>query len=355
MPSVAESLAGQATPLQAALDAGIDTLSKNQVVTFTKYVRLVLPIDGYVFWVRADKVGASALADASAANAFALNQPPRVVTPATVINVQGSLHHATDNRQEVEANYSVNHMVFTAEIEVQDLNQVGPATLFMATVGGIPYAFSQRGRFYEQAKVWHYVGDAVYPELASQIVGENFDATNYVVSNSLPLWLALNSYVMPYTAPPVYPSIVLFPAMLVPHNLAPPYGIVDVEESESLVTAATLDPQANQIQLVRDLVTVTLYGLRNFQAEDWLTAVLRYSLDTDAIGIMNMPVVKDAKRGQVELGALAMKKTVQFEISYYQNRANQAARQLIEQAIVTYLPQPLIAPSYHVVPLPGPL
>ena len=38
------------------LAAGVDMLSIQQEITFTRYIRLVLPLDGYVFWVKADMV-----------------------------------------------------------------------------------------------------------------------------------------------------------------------------------------------------------------------------------------------------------------------------------------------------------
>lgn len=56
MVSVTEGFTQQ-TPLQAALDAGLEQIDNQQVITFTQYTRTVLPADGYVFWV----IGAGAL------------------------------------------------------------------------------------------------------------------------------------------------------------------------------------------------------------------------------------------------------------------------------------------------------
>ncbi len=47
--------------IAAALAGGVETLSLQQEITFTQYVRLVLPLDGFVFWVRSDLLTASAL------------------------------------------------------------------------------------------------------------------------------------------------------------------------------------------------------------------------------------------------------------------------------------------------------
>ena len=38
--------------------------------------------------------------------------------------------------------------------------------------------------------------------------------------------------------------------------------------------------------------------------------LFQYSLDTDNIGIMNMPIIKDEKRTQKEIGVIAQKKSM---------------------------------------------
>ena len=103
-----EAIQGQGTPIGADLHAGAEAISIEQVIQFTKYVRLVLPLDGYVYWVRADMVRPSALYNASKLNTFQLNEPPSLVNNAPTINAQGSLHFATDIRQEESENYASN-------------------------------------------------------------------------------------------------------------------------------------------------------------------------------------------------------------------------------------------------------
>jgi hypothetical protein len=83
-------------------------------------------------------------------------------------------------------------------------------------------------------------------------------------------------------------------------------------------------------------VRITLYGTRNFSALDFVDCVNQYSLDTDLIGIMNLPTVRDEKRTQSELSTIAMKKSVEFVVSYYQQRANDVARQIILSAIPSF-------------------
>ena len=50
--------------------------------------------------------------------------------------------------------------------------------------------------------------------------------------------------------------------------------------------------------------------------------------------------MRDQKREQAELGILAMKKTINFKVSYLQQSMPDVARVLIEKATATMLPQP---------------
>jgi hypothetical protein len=62
------------------------------------------------------------------------------------------------------------------------------------------------------------------------------------------------------------------------------------------------------------------------------------------MGIMNSPIPADAKRGQVEISALAQKKTIVFHASYYQARVQTLARQLITQAFLEDFIVPQLEP-----------
>ena len=325
-------------PLAAALAVGVDALARDQIITFTKYVRLVLPLDGYVFWVKADLVSESALLNTSRLNSFPLNAAPRVIDPAPTLDAKGSLHQVTDTRQDETETYAVNKLIFTSEVEVSDLNEVNPAMLWLATYGGVRFAFSSRRSFYRQADLYHYVGDAVYSDMAPQIIDSlaGFDTRNVVVSNSLPLWLALNGYAPAYAA--FGNRVPLYPSFLLPNNLAPPFAAVHIPPGQTNALQATpsFDATLGHYQLVTEPVKITLYGLRNFSALDFLDCVNEYSLNTDNFGVMNMPVIRDEKRTQTELNAIGMKKSIEFTISYYQTTARNIARQLILNAIPTY-------------------
>ena len=339
------------TSLNASLRAGLGVLSGDQVVQFIKFVKLILPLDGSVFWVRASLLSPSAMLGAAKYNAVFYNQPLVVLQGANVVDAPGSLHHSIVNRQDQDQSVAVNRMVFTSEVEITDLNDVSPHVMYMAHVDGERFSFSERRSFYKRAGLYHYAGDAVYPTMESQIIDavEGLDMRNVIVSNSLPIWLTLNEFM------PMYPSY------LVPDNLPPPFGVVHIGESDTRALQAVplIDARSNHWQLAADRVKITMYGLRNFSALDFQDYVNAYSLATDNIGIMNCPIVKDAKQWQTELSALAMKKTIDYEVSYYQGRVRDVARQYIKRCIPHYFigaPNPsMIFPGDDVaLPYEGP-
>lgn len=417
--SIAEAVQKQRKPLGAALAAGVESISYNQTVTFTKYVKVILPLDGFVFWVKADLVsgtaqkllfpadktivpfggtaitavngpvgggfitnpytaadqgisvaeplyysftGAAALGET--ADTFPIWPGQTILIPTDMagdvsvnaatsghkfsaivyqtgasVTVKGSMHYSSQTNQNEDETYGLNRMVFTSEQEIEEFNTVGPNTMFIGEFDGLKFAFSNRRSFYEQSGLHHYVGDAVYPAMQSQVVDsiDDLSGRELVVSNSLPIWLSLNSYRLTNSSFS-NPGVVLYPSYLVEENIVPPYGSVHIfpDDTQAIASAPWLGSTLQHDQLVIDRVRLTLYGLTNDQALDFMDYVNQFSLDTDLIGIMNIPTVRDQKRVQSELNAIAMKKTVEFQVNYYQRRVRDVARQLILSAIPTF-------------------
>jgi hypothetical protein len=318
-----------------------------QSYKFTMYVRLVLPLDGFVFWVNAALVSQSAQLKA--------------LLPASVQGVKntevwvpGSLHYRSQFEQTEDSDYVVNEVVFTAEVAIQDFTQIGPNIMFVGTIPGpdpvqlatqaiatapdnIRIAFSRRDLFFYRAGLHHYVGNALYSTMTTQLVDslDDLNLGNLVVSNSLPVWLAMNSYDPQYFSNFASPCVPLYPSFAIPNNLEPPYGTVHIglDDTEALQAAPYLDTNLSHFQLAKDKVRVTLYGLTNTQALTFLDFVNQYSLDTEQIGIMNIPTVRDDKKTQAELVILAMKKVISFEVSYNQETIRTVARQYITSCI----------------------
>lgn len=340
MPTVGEGI-GQ-TELNAGLDLGLETLSLQQTVTFTKYVQKVLPLDGYVFWVRWDLLSPAALKAAGTTRS------------GGVVKVKGSLHYATDNIQREDETLSINRVIFTAEAPIDEFNQVASNVMYLATFAitgagdslscdcpppgkqsgtSIRFSFTRRRSLYRQAGLYHYEGDAVYPALSTQIIDDLSQLpTDPIVSNSLPVWLSLNQYF------PVYPSF------LVDDNIAPPFAAIHISENDtaSLQPIPYLDKISSHFQLADDRVRITLYGLTNQVVMDYYDYLLSYmTIHDDVMGLMSNSPPRDAKRTQSEMNVIAMKKVIEFRVSYYQTRIRTLARQLIKSAIPNIIIDPL--------------
>ena len=348
--------------------AGLTLLSESQEVRFDLYIRVVLPIDGYVFWIKADGVSdaaiASALLNSGQLNSWELNQSgsDNTALPKRYFNAKGSLHYSTDTRQEEVATYTVNRVEFTALEPVEDLNDVGSELIYIATfdlpqpgdssapasTSPIRFAFSTRGSYYKQSNLWHYRGNAIYSFMDTQVVDEPSLLPNLqIVSNSLPVWLAFNNYDPAWPVPVPRPPVVFYPSYLVPSNLVPPYGVVHIQPGGTLSeqTQPYLAPRTSQYQLADDQVTLTLYGCNNNVSQSILYALMQYSYDTELFGLMNMPVVRDEKQGQSELNAIAERKTIDFQVSYNQGAMRDVARQLILSCVPTIYIDNVIIPQ----------
>ncbi|TGC28034.1 hypothetical protein [Escherichia sp. E1130] len=305
MPSLSE-LSQAKTELNASLVQGLEDISRSASVTFTKYIRKVLPLDGFVFWVKA-----SILAENPG------SEPD-------IKDVKGYLHLTTESIQDEEQLYDKNVVTFTAQSDIDPFNDIGSEVLYIGEFYGIKFAFSRRSGLNEPANIYHYTGNAIYPHMLSQIISspDDIDLDDVVVSSSLPIWLSLNK-IMP-----------MFPAMLSEQNLSPPYATVKCSAPAGIASGAYIDDTSSQWQLVSEDVTVSITGLRNSDAMDFLLMVHQYTLaDGAEMGINNIPVIEDNRVSQNELNILAMRKTIKFKINYYQQRMRNIARQLITSAI----------------------
>ena len=323
----------------AQLIEAIDQLSAGAVYTFELYQRVVLPADGFVFWVKASEINPAWLGAYSRGHFAGVGYngnraraaPP--LTPAQELafsfQVQASVHVSQDLNQEESETYVAQTILFTTKTQVRELEAIGPDQLYVVTIpNGARVAFSSQRNRYELAGLWHYHGRAVYSTLASQLVDDarQFQPTLQIVSNSLPFWIALSTAQVP-----------IFPAMLSPLNLAPPYITADVQATEAIQQSPLYDRNTGQTQLVTDRIRFTTYGLNNDAVLDFQKSLLDTSLAGD-YGIMNMPVPVDAKKPQPEFLVIAQAKTLDLQVNYYQNRARDIARQLIKSAFITLTP-----------------
>lgn len=311
MPTLEEAAANVSSQLSSVLDSAVETISSRQEITFQLYVAQVLPLDGWVFWVNASIMSASALA--------ALG-----VTKPLIIPVEGSLHRQAVRSQSDEASQAVNTIIFTSEDIIDDINSEDPTTRYFGDYDGTQFAFSRMNSRYDQSGMYHYVGDAVLATMRDQIINDpsDIDMQDVVVSSSLPVWMSLNRFM------PIYP------AMLSAHNISPPFATAKCSNPEPLAVSYFLDEESNQSQLVVEEVSLSVTGLKNAAIQDFIRYVQEYTLGGAAeFGIMNTPVVQDERVPQNELNAITMRKTIKFKINYYQGRMRSIARKLITSAI----------------------
>src|ERR1700744_5686700 len=130
MPSVFET-SGQDDNNQAAtILSGLRVLAEDQTIVFRPYVRHVLPLDGYVFWLGTE------------------------FFPA-----QGSLHYTTDKRQNEDETIGVNRVIFSTQNEVQKFNEPDPNLIWVGEYAGLRFAFSQQNNRFKTG-IFHYFGYA---------------------------------------------------------------------------------------------------------------------------------------------------------------------------------------------------
>jgi hypothetical protein len=211
-------------------------------------------------------------------------------------------------------------------------------------------AFAHRANYYKQADLWHYFGLAVLPAMSAQLVQSQADLpTGPIASNSLPIWISQNTWQngTALLTVPVYPSYA------VPDNVVPPYIVAHIEPSSTAsfgnmpalqypgtrIPDTGLSPlyEVADSQLCRDDVRLILYGFTNQMARAYLNSLIAYSIvgygEQPTFGFANAPVPQDAKRTQVEIAALAMKKELFIQANYYQGTADAIAYRLILEAL----------------------
>lgn len=326
MVSMNESAGG--LPIANALAAGLSDISYNATVNFTAYVRTVLPLDGFVFWVRADLVAGAEVTGLDA----------ETYNGASTISVKGSLHTSTETYQKEEQNLDLSTIIFTTKDEVRPFHDRGQNYVWIGDFQGIRFGINTRNNYYKQAGLHHYVGSTIVPTIETQIIDDvsQLEEQELVVSNSLPFFLALGAQ------NPLYgwldnPSIPFYPSFLAPDNMIPPYVTVQIDpnSTQALQAGAVFDRNGSRWQLTQETVRLTFFGLRNQQIMDVLDYISQWSLVFDKFGIMNMPIVRDEKQLQPEIGALAMRKTVVLNVNYYQQASRDISIQLIKHCIPT--------------------
>lgn len=311
MPSLDELAENTGSQLASVLQSAVETISSGQEITFRLYVRYVLPLDGFVYWINA------AILNPDELRRMGVENPH-------VVNIKGSLHRQVVTEQSATASRAVNSIIFTPVEKIDDFNVENPNAIYLGEYANTQFAFSRMDSRYTQSGIFHYRGTAILPTMRSQIIDNPDDISDeLILSNSTPIWLAMKQFAT------VYPSF------LSPSNLKSPYIVADISGTTSLQVAPVLW-QGRRFQLAQDRVRVTLYGFSNQRALDFVDFVVSSALEDEQFGVSNIPVVSDDKSNQVEINALAKKKFIDFDINYYQTTTRDIAQQLIKEVIFNY-------------------
>lgn len=299
--------------------------SQSGTFVFQQYNKFQVAQDGYVFWVAS----------------------------GNTVTVNGALHISTDREQELDGTIAMNAVLLDTEDEITEFNAADATVIWVAEIetpdgaGTVQIAFQRHGPYFENAGVYHYAGFAVFAPFADIIVQSASDIpAGPIVNNSLPVWMALPTSIAGLPGNQFPTNIPVYPSFLVPSNAQPPYIVVNIEPDrtqpiqafpEVVWPGGDTGPQdCAAYQLVRDHVELILYGLNGQQAMQLLAALTRLSTFANQFGFMSMPVIRDHKRTQPEIMAIALKKSIEFTASYYQSAADAIARQLILSAVLTY-------------------
>ena len=310
---ISESLGADNGFLNPTLTEGLRLIDQDATLVFTRYLQFILPLDGFIYWLKM----------------------PETHT------VKGSLHYSTNSMQESDEVFDQNAVVFTSETNIDDFNVIGADSLWMGMYDGIRFAVSTRSSFYEEAGLYHYAGDALYPALETQLIDnpESFDYGSVVVSNSMPIWLSLGA------------DIPIYPAYLSVQNKEPLYATVEVltDKQEALQLSPWYDIHGKHWQLVTERVKFIIYGARNQAAIEFHDFVLNAAAIGKTFGIMGTPIMRDEIRTQPEITAIAMKKAFEITINYYQQDMKNIALTLIKNAYLSAINNyPLTDP--HLIP-----
>ncbi|UMM63162.1 hypothetical protein [Aristophania vespae] len=299
-----------AASLAASLVAAVNDVSYGQHVQLKEYKRLILPLDGYVFWVATGKE----------------------------ILVTGALYFLTENIQKEAKSLEQRNVIFSSKEEVKPFNQLSSDQIWVGNLDETRFVFGSRSSQITQDGLFHYIGESISPIFSTQFIDDLniINDDEVIVSNSLPIFMALPTQSNPYLDWCRWPeNVPIFPSYIVPDSQAPPYITVDIDPSfqQSLTPGLISTSDKSSFQFVTETVCLTLYGLTNNQAVNVRDYIVRWAAtNPDRLGITNCPIIRDIRKYQPEINTLAMIKTISFEVMYCQHAARECGAQLIHKA-----------------------
>jgi len=292
--------------LDNTLFEGYQQLSGNQKITFTRYVSKILPIDGWHFWVKAELLDGE-------------TEPFNKV-------VSGTLHQSVNQTQEATKSNAITSIILTVNQPIDLLKEVNQESMWLGEYDGSKFSFNIQNAFYDNANQFHYAGDAVYIENSDAFIDDindlNLDDT--VITNCIPLFIALNDQVQ------------IYPAFLNPTNLKPPYATIEVKQTTGVAAGITFNEFDDSKLMQWDKVELSIFGLRKKQLSDFLKYLTTKQLETEAFGIYWLPSIQNENIPQSEVNILTNKKVLSFDVNYVIEDIRNAATAFIENIFVDF-------------------
>ena len=364
--------------MAATLTAGLNTLDADEKLVFLRYTRVTLPLDGFVYWIR-DTIAIPLIVEGSlhystqtnqnedeniAINAVVLttNNPVQDLNdlaPNTIYigkNEAGDIRFAFSSTGKFFQQSNLWHYrgdaIYPAMFSQIIDNPTLPISIPQIATNSLPIwlnlAGIQNGSAptvinFNSLLTTPAVGDVLQtlpPRVSAQVV--NVSGNSVYVAVNVGAFVAGDGVYNGSSEVGIVSSVsngipTIYPSFLIPANLPPPYIGIDIPDTGPMQSTPYLDVNGNHWQLMKDKIKITIYGMNNNQAMDFLDFVNRYSLEYDNIGILNMPRVFDEKRTQSELGIIAQKKTIEIDVSYYQSRSQDIARTLILSCLPNFI------------------
>ncbi|QDH14152.1 hypothetical protein E3E12_08070 [Formicincola oecophyllae] len=302
-------------PTQAS-ESTQDGAPPTQNITFRQYRRMVLPLDGHVFWV-----------------ATGTTQTLAATLNAATSAVQTAQETASPTALTLTINASDDLKPFTARAQ---------GLLWVGTWQGQDFAISNASTSDLNAGSVLYSGQTITAPFAAQFVDDasQLDNKALLTSSCLPAFLAMPSQPTPLTKSCPWPEgVPVFPSFAVPDDQPTPYIAVCCRpKTLAPVSMAPSHDAASKTssQIVREGVRLTLMGLDNQQACQVRDYVRQWALGHDSVlGVVNSPVIRDRPQKNPATATQAVRKTIDFTVMYPQRAMADIAMGLIKAAAAT--------------------
>ncbi len=280
------------SPYANILRNGVDFLKDGQTISFTTYRRAVLPFEGFVYWIKLHGGEKS---------------------------IESMIHKTDELYQEEDSFRNESTILITTRESLFNFSQDGIDEIKVFNYQDSLYVLRKTGENADQSGIYHNMAHIVEPQMQNTFLDteDDFRNRNMQFSSSVPLFIMFSMGLFDL----FQDHYDMYPGWLTPYNKKPPYISINVSDTEALSSATayeTVDGNTYIGKLVTEKVTFTLYGYDNEQIMIFLSDLEKWSMVYNYVGFMSSPAIVDEIHSKVETGTVALKKTIEVDISYIQ-------------------------------------